>query len=249
MKNSIKAAAVHLLVLFLLASCHSGYEEKNGKIYHQWIHGGSWTKKESLVKEADASSFEVIENDIHLDLAKDKNHVFKDASVIEHADPSTFSQIKEYYWKDKDHVYLLQFGGTECRIPNADPETFVIIEDYLWAKDSKNVYHGVGKLEYVNPKMFTAIDEDWGRDDRFYYYHNSKIDSLDYETAEIVSRDYIKDKNSLFFQDRLVKGANPKTFKADGVGSFGHDDRYMFRGEVNEGPITEEYKRMYIDDK
>src|SRR5688572_11512541 len=129
MKNSIKAAAVHLLVLFLLASCHSGYEEKNGKIYHQWIHGGSWTKKESLVKEADASSFEVIENDIHLDLAKDKNHVFKDASVIEHADPSTFSQIKEYYWKDKDHVYLLQFGGTECRIPNADPETFVIIED------------------------------------------------------------------------------------------------------------------------
>jgi hypothetical protein len=249
MKNSIKTAVVYSSVLFLLVSCHSGYEEKNGKIYHQWIHGGSWTKKESLVKEADASSFEVIENDIHLDLARDKNHVFTGASILEYADPLTFGQIKEYYWKDKHHVFLLQFGGTDCRIQNADPKTFLVIEDYLWAKDSKSVFHGFDELDSVSPKTFTVIDEHWGRDDSFYYYHNSKIDSLDYETAEIVSRDYIKDKNSLFFQNRLVKDANPKTFKADGVGSFGHDDRYMFRGEVNEGPITEEYKRLYIDDK
>jgi hypothetical protein len=43
--------------------------------------------------------------------------------------------------------------------------------------------------------------------------------------------------------------ANPKTFKADGVGSFGHDDKFMFDWEKNKGPITEQYRQTYIDKK
>lgn len=94
-----------------------------------------------------------------------------------------------------------------------------------------------------------AIDKDWGKDNRFYYYHNLRLDSLDYMTAKIISPYYIKDKSRVFFQDTLVNDANPKTFKVDGVGSFGHDDKYMFDWAKNEGPITEQYKKTYIDKK
>jgi hypothetical protein len=249
MKNFMKASLPLLAISLLLASCHSGYEEKDGKIYYKWIHGGNWTRENTLVKEADAASFKTIMNSTNLNLGKDKNHVFKDASILEYADPLTFEEIKEYYWKDKNHVYLLQFGGTDCRIPNADPKTFLVVNDGLWAKDKNHVYYQFDQLNDVDPPIFIAIDENWGKDDRFYYYHNLRIDSLDYKTAEIISSYYIKDKNNVFFWDAIVKDANPKTFKADGVGSFGHDDKYMFNWEKNEGPITEQYKKTYIDNE
>lgn len=213
----------------------------------------------TLVKDADTETFETIKNDINKNLGKDKNNVFKDASILEHADPNTFEQVKEYYWKDKNNVYLLQFGGTDNRIENADPKTFKVIKGYNWTHDKNNVYYEFDKLYEVNPNKFVAINENWGKDNQYYYYHNLRLDSLDYESAEIVNTyfmegsatpsDYIKDKKNVFFQNRLVKDANPLTFVADGVGTFGHDDKYMFSWEKNEGPITDQYKKTYIDNE
>lgn len=249
MKHYFKKLFLLLTLSVTLISCHSGYEEKNGKIYYKWIHGGNWTRENTLLNDADAETFETINNDINIHLGKDKNHVYKDASILEHADPKTFEQVKDYYWKDKNYVYLLQFGGTDCKIKNADTKSFKVIKDYHWTHDNNNVYYQFDQLLSVNPNKFIAIDEEWGKDDCFYYYHNLRIDSLDYKTAEIVSPYYIKDKYRVFFRDTIVYDANPKTFKADGVGSFGHDDKYMFDWEKNEGPITEQYRKTYIDNK
>lgn len=251
MKCSFKHLFIPLIFAISLTSCGSsqGYEEKDGKIYYKWIHGGNWTRERTLVNEADAETFETIKHEINITLGKDKNHVFKDASILEHADPSTFEQVKEYYWKDKKNVYLLQFGGTDCRIKNADPKTFKVIKDYHWTHDKNSVYYKFDQLQSVNHSKFTAIDEEWGKDDRFYYYHNLRLDSLDYNTAEIVSPYYIKDHYRVFFWNKIVKDANPKTFKANGVGSFGHDDKFMFNWEKNEGPITEQYRKTYIDEE
>ena len=249
MKNPLKQLFILLTLVLALTSCHSGYEEKDGKIYYKWIHGGNWTRENTLLKDADAETFEAIDNNINVHLGKDKNYVFKDASKLEYADPNTFEQVKEYYWMDKNNVYLLQFGGTDCRIKDADPKTFKVLKDYHWTHDRNNVFYKFDKLINVNPDKFVAIDEEWGKDDSFYYYHNLRVDSLDYKTAEIVSPYYIKDQYRVFFQDTIVKDANPKTFKADGVGSFGHDDKYMFDWEKNEGPITEQYRKTYIDNE
>lgn len=246
MTYSLKYLLILLTFAYSLTSCHSGYEEKNGKIYYKWIHGGNWTSENTLLKNADAETFKSIDNNINVHLGKDKNHVYKDASILEHADPNTFEQVKEYYWKDKNNVYLLQFGGTDCKIKHANPKTFKVIKNYHWTIDSNNVYYQFDQLIKVNPKKFIAIDDDWGKDDSYYYYHNLRVDSLDYKTAEIVSPYYIKDQYRVFFRDTIVKDANPKTFKADGVGSFGHDDKYMFNWEKNEGTITEQYKKTYI---
>jgi len=259
MKYKFKFILLLLTLSVTLTSCHSGYEEKDGKIYYKWIHGGNWTRESTLLEDADAETFEAIDNHINVHLGKDKNHVYKDASIIEHADPRTFEQVKEYYWKDKSNVYLIQYGGTDCRIKNADPKSFKVLKDYNWSLDNNNVYYDFEKLKDVNPKTFIALNEKWGKDNRYYYYQNQRLDSLDYKTAEIViayfgdeparPSDYIKDAKNVYFQNTLVKDANPKTFKADGVGSFGHDDKFMFNWEKNEGSITEEYNKTYIDNE
>jgi len=104
-------------------------------------------------------------------------------------------------------------------------------------------------LKGVNPKEFSAINEEWGKDNHFYYWNNLRVDSLDYESAEIVSDYYILDSQHVYFKNVIVNGANPKTFKADGVGWFGHDDKNMYDWAENKGPITEKYRQTYIDKK
>jgi|GEM_PF-375054 len=249
---------IYGLLVTSFVSC-SGYTKKDGKVYLRSSNEARIGVHYAEVKSADYETFKVINHDLNIDLALDKNHVFIDASVLEHADPKTFKHVTEYYWKDKNNVYLLQFGRTDGRIIGADPNTFKVFKDYLWSRDMNNVYYEFDKLEKTNPSNFVAINENWGKDNQYYYYKNLRLDSLDYKTAEIVNSyfmeetarpsDYIKDKNHVYFQNKLVKDANPLTFAADGAGSFGHDDKYMFNWDTNEGPITEQYRKTYIDKK
>nr|WP_304621770.1 DKNYY domain-containing protein [Pontibacter harenae] len=238
----------YLLGLFfiVLTGC-SGYTKKDGKVYLRSSNEARIGVRYLEVENADYSSFDVINHNTNLDLAKDKNHVFIGTSILADAEPSAFEHIKEYYWKDNNHVYLLRFGDTDCKIKQADIRTFEVIDDNLWAKDKHHIYYGFDKLNGADPKKFKAIDEDWGKDDSFFYWHELRIDSLDYASAIILSPYYIKDKQHVYYNDRLVEGANASAFVPDGVGSFGHDDKNMYDREKNEGPITEQYRRTYID--
>ncbi|MEL1241341.1 DKNYY domain-containing protein [Flavobacterium flavipallidum] len=236
---------IYILIIVLLSSCKD-YTKKDGKVYLRYLNAARFGLQYAEIKKADYESFEVIEHNLNINLAKDKNHVFVSTNIINNADPKTFKQIKKYYWKDKNHVFLLQFRAVDSEIKSADPKTFIVIDDLLWAKDKNYVYYTYEKLHNVIPKNFVAIDKDWGKDNKFYYYHNLKIDSLDYNSAKIVSSYYIKDNKNVLFKNKIVKDANPKTFKADGIGWFGHDDKYMFDWENNKGPITEEYSKTYI---
>ncbi|MCG9793814.1 DKNYY domain-containing protein [Flavobacterium algicola] len=249
---------IYGLIAVFISSC-TGYTKKDGKVYLRSSNEARIGVNYAEVKNADYETFKVIDHNLNIDLALDKNHVFIDTSILENADPKTFGHVKDYYWKDKKNVYLLQFGRTDARIMGAEPTTFKVIKDLLWSLDKNNVYYEFDKLEKVTPHLFVAIDENWGKDNRYYYYQTLRVDSLDYESAEIIKSyfmnepakpsKYIKDKNHVFFHNKLVKDANSKTFKADGVGWFGHDDKYMFDEEKNKGLLTTEYKKTYIDKK
>ena len=40
-------------------------------------------------------------------------------------DPATFEQIEGYYWRDKDNVYMLQYGAPDNNtVKETDPKTF-----------------------------------------------------------------------------------------------------------------------------
>jgi hypothetical protein len=245
---------IYGLIAIFISSC-TGYTKKDGKIYMRSSNEARIGVQYSEVKYADYETFKVINHN----LAKDKNNVFYNVFILEHADPNTFKQVKKYYWKDKKNVYLVGNGRNDARIIDADPKTFEVFNNYLWTKDKNHIYHEFNKLNDVDSKSFLPIDENWGKDNQYYYYHNLRVDSLDYKSAKIVNSyfkeeparpsNYIKDKNHVFFQNRLVKDANPLTFVANGDGNFGHDDKNMFSWETNKGQITQQYKKTYIDKK
>ena len=239
-------------------SC-SGYTKKDGKIYLRSSNEARIGIEYAEVKNADFETFKEINQDLNINLAIDKNHVFIGTSILYQADPKTFKQVKAYFWKDKNNVYLLQFGNTDARIIGADPTTFKVYKDNLWSSDKNNIYYMFDKLEKTDPSKFVVINESWGKDNQFYYFTHLRLDSIDYKTAKIVNTnfmketskpsEYIKDINHVYFQNKLVKDANPLTFVADGTGSFGHDDKYMFTMETNEGPITNQYRETYSNKK
>lgn len=237
-----------IVLSFFLSSCHSGYTEKDGKIYYKWIHGGRWTREYSLVEGADPETFSTINQSTNSYLGKDKNHVFIGASILAGADPATFEQIHDYYWKDKQFVFLLQFGGDSCVIPEADPATFEVLGNDNWARDKQDVYFKFDKLPNCNASKFTVVNQDFGKDDKRYFYNHKPVNLLDYQTARVLSTYYIADKHHVFCQDSLIPEADVKTFVVEpiGDGSFGHDKTNMFRWYTNDGPITKEYREMYM---
>jgi len=238
-----------VVLLIIYFKYQIGYKEKNGKIYHKWFHYKELSFKSDLIIEADATTFKTIKHNLKFGLAKDKNHVFLDSSILYGVSPKSFKQIKDYYWKDDKNVFLLQFGNDKIKVEEADPETFQIVNDNLWAKDRNNVFYQFDKLRDANVKEFLAIDEDWGKDKTYYYYHNKRLDKLDYKTAEIINAYYIKDKTNLYFGNKIVNGVNLSKFEVRGIGSFGHDDKFIYDWDKNKGLITEEYSKRYIDEK
>lgn len=239
---------VALVLLMLFTSCQNKYEEKDGQIYYIWVNGGTMAKENTLVKNADAASFETIKTGTKFSLGKDKKHVFFNAYVLENADPSTFINIQTSYFKDKNNVFVLQGTNVDARIIDADPKTFKILKEFSWTRDKNHVFYGRHKLEDINLQTFEVIDENWAKDGRHYFFNETKIDSLDYGTAEIVGANYIKDKKNVFYQNKLMKDANPATFKA-GNYSSGYDETYRYSFEKVVGLITEEYKNAHKDFK
>ena len=89
MTRLTKKISLFLTLSIVLISCNLGYEKKDGKVYYKWIHGGQMSKEITLVEDADAETFEVIKNDVDLDLGRDKNYVFLELAKLK-VDPATF---------------------------------------------------------------------------------------------------------------------------------------------------------------
>lgn len=147
---------------------------------------------------------------------KDKDHVWLGCSLLENADPATFAFIQRtnegVYARDSHHVW---YGTT--LIPNADPETFSVIqqiyggmlsETYL-VKDKSHVFiistrpdegDDIKELPNADPATFTLIMGNPGWEKPY---------SSDGETG---LTHYWKDKNQVYFYDKVLPLADPKSF-------------------------------------
>ena len=94
---------------------------------------------------------------------RDKKHVFINSAILKEADPLTFFQIQDYYWKDQNNVFLLQFGSQRQIVKNADPKSFQLLDQNLWAKDNNHVFYKFDTLPKTNPNTFKIIDKEWGK--------------------------------------------------------------------------------------
>lgn len=161
---------------------------------------------------ADPKTFEYIYNYY----SKDKNNVFRNDKIIPKADPKTFEKITFFMWKDKNNVFYF-----DSILPNADPKTMKKVAGYnSWLTDKNAVYNMDNRID-VAPEDFEVLYHCWGRSKTDYYFNHIPM-PLDYATTEILTEEndptkltpYIKDKNNVFYQDKKIEGADPKTFVA-----------------------------------
>jgi len=189
-----KLSFLFLLLTFLLVSCGNSGEYKivNGKVVWS-VYTFSFGEMIDTVEGADTATFEPLK----YCYGKDKYHVFAKHRLIKGADINTFEPIDKKLSRDNHDYYW-------CGLPlNVyDMETFEVFyatsETASWAKDSRYAY----RLDYDSiPPRFPHADY-------------KSFEPADYYTSDlkIMSDSYAKDKYNAYFHDKIVKGADLKTF-------------------------------------
>jgi uncharacterized membrane protein (DUF485 family) len=89
---------------------------------------------------------------------------------------------------------------------------------------------------YINDTIFKGVDAqtfevicyDWQKDKKFYYYLRKPVPEIDHATFEVLDIDdhYGKDKNHVFYKNKIIQGADPKTFHYD-------KDKYNWKDKNN----------------
>ncbi len=138
---------------------------------------GNWFELGNTKINADVESFKVLGRDF----GKDKNHLYFKTHIIDNeVDVSTFYVHKDnYICFDKDHVYLAV---------NYLPQDI--------QEESQGKKH-LWKIAKANPNTFQKIDNDWSKDDKFYFY-NYKPVNVDYNSFTIINSNFVKDKNNVY---------------------------------------------------
>lgn len=194
-----------IIIACVFGSCRKGYKVENNKVYYEYWNEGSGQNK-TLLEKADANSFKKLEFDCNseFEFGKDKNHLYIDGEIIRDIDPNTFKYIGNYVFRDKDSAYFFGFYNNinDCAIKGIDVNKIKLLK-YPWSKSGNILIHGYDTLLLDDINDFTIIDEDWG-----------------------------KTKKYIINENKIVKGADPKTFKV--INSYsGKDDsnEYEF-GEI-----------------
>ena len=204
----LKSAIVVLLMMILVAcssplGSHVNEAVSNSYFHHKdgnaivYSSNGAWAKVGYHIMDADAASFEPI-NDM---LGKDNAYIYYKQSKQAHVDYKTFV-VDGNVVRDEVNVYV-KSSGLKPRlkvIDGADPASFRYIQENnkVWAKDAKNYYriHRVVDVDYSSFQLMT----DGLSADRDYIYANYRDVSPVYKVTgavERVNHFYITMGNSL----------------------------------------------------
>ena len=184
----------------------------------------------------------------------------KPRGEIKNADLATFELYVGWFAKDKNHCY---FRGSVFK--QADVKTFEVL-NWAFAKDRHNVYTNKGILKEANPQTFEAMCDGYykgffidprgyGKDANhvFLYIYGTKTIKLkgaDVDTFVHVVGLFGKDKNSVFWNGKKLKGANPKTWgllKNDSA--YSADDKNAYCGSDKIKGVDVDTFEIYIDKK
>lgn len=191
----------------------------------------------------DKASFEILKysSGENSSWGKDKyNGYYLNGTVIPNIDYATFHPIDAKspvqsgcYAADKYRVF---FMGKE--IPGADPATFRVVDFYI-GQDKNRAYQ---KGEPTQIKDYTKLTQ-LGRlmysdGTHIYDTHFNILQYADVATFEHISGNWYKDASHVWWSNKLVKDANPKSFSpvtvTPSVGetsldfNYGKDDKHVF---------------------
>jgi hypothetical protein len=159
--------------------------------------------------------------------SKDSNNVYYmyshgEKSTLVGADSLTFEQINEFWAKDKNSIY-----NNGRKIDGVDMQTFQIINNSVFAKDKNNVYFpnyiDKGEVKF-DAQTFEILSGTYLRDKNqivslFKAGGASEliqITQVDIDTFQAVGGAFGKDKNHVYYDNKIINGADLETFKSTG---------------------------------
>ncbi|WP_444886608.1 DKNYY domain-containing protein [Microbulbifer sp. JMSA008] len=154
---------------------------------------------------------------------KDFDNVYYKGIPIPKADPVSFRLLNDIYAKDSDSVF---FYGIE--IEGADAKTFKVIKAGImsnFAEDNKNIYLNGERIDTCNKSSFKLprkYYQFWSMDSMCVYHQGKKVPNLLTKNLKIINPYYASDTKNVFWQDKIIPEADPKTFKASPKGGFNH---------------------------
>lgn len=244
--NRIKTNQLYILIVFvfctfLIVSCDIGYKN-DGKVvtYHSWNESSG----HSVWKlDANPATFENLGDGY----AHDDKHAFLDGHMIDSADGKTFKSLGHGYAIDANHVFHLS-----QIMDSVDIKTFKVHSQYL-TEDKNDYYWNTLPIHVADKSTFVILgnngawDTNWAKDKKYgYYMGQSRVAIADYKSFHpiktmIISSVYAADKYHVYYEDRIVKGADPKTF-FEAAWGIGQDAKRVYY--KSEATSIKDYKSL-----
>lgn len=165
-----------------------------------------------------------------------KNHFYRNQLVS--VDFDSFRNLTESFSKDKDSTYYHRSGF--FRAIDADVNSFKVLHKYYYAQDKHHVFYAVFVEEETDPQLIqipikpdekvTLLNEAYIQVGRQIYAGATPL-PLNTESAEVIGTHYIKDKTSVYYQDRLLEDADAETFGPIGEYQIGDKNGPFRAGE------------------
>jgi len=180
----------------------------------------------SKLENVDKESFE----NIGEGYSKDKNNIYYNNEKFKNIDVKTFQLIGNGFSKDKNNVYF-----EKNKIEGAEAKTFQIVDNFF-EKDKSNVFYKEYKLKNISPIEFQTLYMSKNANVAYAIFFKNKDGvfklliedpfdltknkivklNVDKDSVKILSKNYYKDRNNVYCNDKVLKGADVKTFELVG---------------------------------
>ena len=190
----------------------------------------------------------------HYFIFKDDKNLYIDWKKIKNSDSKTFKILKYWYAIDKNNIYYTILTCSWCwfKIVGKNDWHFKIVNN-IYTKNNSFVFAYWKSIDWLDPKTFVAIwdynwhDKFWITEDKvikkyyfnkwtsiYYnlYWDTTKYDKelkwVDFDSFTVISKKYAKDKNHVYYKNKIIKDADPKTFVDFRKWCYAKDKNHIF---------------------
>lgn len=223
------------------------------------------TRLVQVVADADPRSFEVLRRTVdergpcagrQANYGRDSKHVYYQAQVIVGADPKSYAFIDDNYARDHQAVFafgrrlttrvdsfqLLDGGYATDGVHHfyqdvvLEGEGFELLgvgnqAGYGYARTHSRVYRHGRWLGDADAKTFEVFHADVGitRDQQAVFFNDRRIAGADPKTLVQVHGYVFKDNSAVYAEGRKIDGLDPATVRVSELGSYLIDGQSVFR--------------------
>lgn len=219
----------------------AGFRIKGDKVMYYTYSHSSYAKEGKEVKEADLETFEILDEGEGNHFAKDKNHFYYSGKPVEGLDRKTGEYLGKKYFKDKNSAFFRnkKLEGSDpnsfkiidppyskdhksvyydgLKMKNCESATFQILAKN-YSRDKNNLYFNRYLVDEADPNGFKLLIQE-GRspyytDGKQVFHHKHVLKNSDPNSWGRLYGRYSKDKNQVYFVEKIVEGADATTFES-----------------------------------